>query len=519
MTRDNKLLILIIFLVSGFIIRLYPAMDLNLPFSIDSWPLIRDVEVLTKYSPIPLDSELFDGYNNYWPGIIIFSSVASVLIGSSPLHIMALLIPFVSSLGLILLYVLLRKLGFTRVISIFSIGILSFVYPHSFFMAGVTKETFAFPLYLTLMLAITGARYRSLIIVFPLILFLVITHHLTSLIAFIVLIAVFISLIIHMADKRFILISFIACILLGLSGYIHYTYFGFMGLSLPELNYSSIISFISYFIVFLFLAYLIENRKGYSRKAALTNFILALIFVSGLVYISIHVGISEYLIKLPGSYIIYALPYIGLGSLLTLGVNFIRRHTNTYIALYWLASVTAFAAYSVFGDQPMLAGISYRILNFLLVPLLIIGVSGVSIFKKRSIMIGFIIILAVSIPSISAFINAYYRSDNYLGYHWKIKPSLYISGEWVDRHSRMQIVTGDMVINNLFHKYFNLNFQYDTDILMEPKRLYNMLLTIYREIYINGYVTSSWGRLPINNDALLQNSLIYNNFNVEIYTS
>jgi hypothetical protein len=167
----------------------------------------------------------------------------------------------------------------------------------------------------------------------------------------------------------------------------------------------------------------------------------------------------------------------------------------------------------------MLAGISYRILNFLLVPLLIIGVSGVSIFKKRSIMIGFIIILAVSIPSISAFINAYYRSDNYLGYHWKIKPSLYISGEWVDRHSRMQIVTGDMVINNLFHKYFNLNFQYDTDILMEPKRLYNMLLTIYREIYINGYVTSSWGRLPINNDALLQNSLIYNNFNVEIYTS
>ena len=71
MRRESHYLISV-FLLSVFL-RMYPTIISGLPFSTDSWPLIRNAEKLVESSPTPLNGKLFDGYNNYWLSLIHIS--------------------------------------------------------------------------------------------------------------------------------------------------------------------------------------------------------------------------------------------------------------------------------------------------------------------------------------------------------------------------------------------------------------------------------------------------------------
>ena len=136
----------------GFIARLYPYIVTLLPFSPDAWPLIRDMYILANHSPISLSSQSFDKYNNYWPGVILSSVIYNRVIGYSILRGAAFIVPFESSLGLIILYALLRRINIRWDLSLIATALVGVFYPHFFFYSGVTKETYAFPLYITFLL-------------------------------------------------------------------------------------------------------------------------------------------------------------------------------------------------------------------------------------------------------------------------------------------------------------------------------------------------------------------------------
>ena len=76
--RKESYYLMIIVLVS-ILLRIYPMTVSGLPFSTDSWLLIRNAEKLVENSPIPLNSKLFDGYNNYWPLSQIYGAILSMI--------------------------------------------------------------------------------------------------------------------------------------------------------------------------------------------------------------------------------------------------------------------------------------------------------------------------------------------------------------------------------------------------------------------------------------------------------
>ena len=62
--RLNHNVLLLVVLVVVLVLKLYPTLITELPFSIDSWPLIRQVELLVgNPDTIIWDDTLFDGYS------------------------------------------------------------------------------------------------------------------------------------------------------------------------------------------------------------------------------------------------------------------------------------------------------------------------------------------------------------------------------------------------------------------------------------------------------------------------
>jgi hypothetical protein len=81
----------------------------GLPFSTDAWPLIMNTEKLLRYTPVSLESEVFDGYNNYWPASQIFGATSSVILDARVIDVERILFPAIASLMPIPIYVIVRR--------------------------------------------------------------------------------------------------------------------------------------------------------------------------------------------------------------------------------------------------------------------------------------------------------------------------------------------------------------------------------------------------------------------------
>lgn len=94
---NKHVYLLVLVCTAACLVRLYPAVITGLPFSTDGWSLIRNTELLLQYTPVPLSSPIFDGYNSFWPASSIFGAVVSEVTGVSPVMVMAFLVPFAGS--------------------------------------------------------------------------------------------------------------------------------------------------------------------------------------------------------------------------------------------------------------------------------------------------------------------------------------------------------------------------------------------------------------------------------------
>ena len=518
--RNKYLLALIIAFSLSILYRLYPFIYSGLPFSIDSWPLIRDTELLIKYSPIPLDNKIFDGYNNYWPGIILFSSVYSIVAHIMPIKAMGFIIPFIDSTSLLFIYIILNRLKFDKVVSISSVFLIGLSYPFSFFSAGVKKETYAITLYILIIFLITlKSDYKKYILTALLVSTLVLTHHLTLFVLAVIMFFISIYMLIKY-DIEKVKYTFYTFSIIILFGAIHYYTFGFRGLRIPPIDVNMVISFLSYIIVFTFIGiYLSREEINKHRNNYKSKIMVSSIFSFSLAYFIIVMGYNDIAIKLPIEYLFYASPYIILGSLLAYGSRYISKYKERRILLFWFLAVSMLLTYSLFGDNPVLSNIPYRIADFFIIPLVIIGLTILSNARNKRIIVGAFLISLLAIPSIYASYSAYYQYDKFLGYNWRSRKCFNIVGEWLKNYNLNYTISGDTTVKYIYQGYYRMKYTSGSKYL--NGKISTKTIFIFYDIMLkNGYNSGPYNTIYINKKIFdYRNNLIFNNLNIWIYES
>jgi len=505
-------------------VRLYPTFLSGLPFSTDAWSPIRNTEVILEHTPMGLESGMLDDYNRYWPANSLFGAVFSLVTGLKPMAAMAVGIPLAGAFTILIFYALTYRIGRSHVLAFFSSILLATAYPYSFFMAGVTKETYANPLYMLSILAflMRGGWGWRLLFTFAAVA-LAMAHHLTVLVAIVVMINIALaSSIIRVRrgldlDRSYAvpvaIITAVTALYFGL-----YAYGGLrVAVTLDDL-----LSAASYQILALtIMLYLVSNLRVFLGCIASTAIVSLIAFL-----ITVR-SVAPDAPTLPSHYILYAAPFILASPLTVLGVEGFRRMGGEkHLApLFWLSTLVGLEAYAVFGNQPLGFVLAYRALNFLCVPLAMLAAVGFhSMYESSSFSHGGRLLKAAAISGLAAMValssyNLYASvslQERYMGYFWLYSIPEYGAAEWVKAAAGNQTVACDVKASYLLRDYFGLQ----TDTLHGLQYLAGKTVTkpqtlfTYDQMLRNGYVL--YGGYSVNLpekwvQKIFQLSLVYSN--------
>lgn len=515
------------------VLRLYPTLLTGMPFSTDAWPLIRNAELLMENTPIPLNSALFDGYNNYMPAVSIFGVALSELTDSSALTVMAIAVPIAAALTLPIYFVLVKKITQNTTIALIAAALLATVFPYTLFTAGVTKETFANPIYITLILVFLlrhdwkGALAFSFLSVG-----LVLTHQLTAFLTLGIIasltLAFYFSKPQPQANSNKSNLSYFVILLVAVA-----LYFGLYAYwALPQtIIASDLLSIAAYQALTLTAAlYIIYNPKRGTPSRTVLKASLGLVIIVSLFFISTQLPVLSGAPILPAFYFLFALPLIVSLPICIYALNKLyNRSASIFLPFFWLLPIIGFALYMFFGNPPNGVGLASRCINFLLPPLMLLVAVGIykltqhtsnksHIVPKAAAAVLVVVLVAINTFSLYAAVSL---QEPYLGYFWRYEPSEYSAAGWVAANNGNQTVTGDVKVSYLIGGYYNQSvnvlggLRYFTEDASAPDIVY-----VYSQMYRNGYVLyqSSPVELPQNwTNSLSNYSVIYTNPEVTIY--
>ena len=534
--KKTPYLALFIVLLLAIAIRLYPTVISGNPFSTDAWPLIRNTEILLQNSPVPLNSGIFDGYNNYWPLISLFGAVSSLVTSLPPITAMAIGIPIAAALTIPIFYLLVKKITHNNNISLIAAALLTTVFPYALFTAGVTKETLASPIYISLILVfLLKQNWKTIILFSTLSIALVLAHHLTTFLTITILASLCAAFFTIKKDpKQKINSNKTNFLLLAILSIVTAAYFLlFAGqTSFISLSSTDLLTIGAYQILILTIAtYSTFLAKKHSRKITILNALVAFTAVFLFTFLLTQVPLLSIAPILPSHYLIYALPFIIAVPLIIFGLNELyQRKSSLIIPLFWSMSIIAFASYAVLADPAGSVTFASRSLNFLLPPLLIlvaVGINKISSKNSHFKLSRPIKLIAVAVILVIVTVNSYsvYATvslqEPYFGYFWRYNAPEYTASDWLSTNMINQTVAGDSKVSYLVQGYFNQSvtttagYRYLAENGSKPELLY-----VYNQMNTNGYVLSQGipYRLPTNwTDKLEPYNLIYQNSEVTIY--
>jgi len=514
-------------------LRLYPYFISGLPFSTDAWSPIRNTELLIENTPIRLDDKIFDGYNNYWPANSLFGAVVSQVTGLEPMQAMAIFLPLTGSIAILIFYVLVRRL-YNAKISFMASIIFGTAFTHAFFTAGVTKETYANPLYLLLILIFLhptiGKRKQALLFTITAIT-LALAHHLTLLITVAVLSSIALARFINNTKKGlapnksdFTLVSILAVATT--------LYFGLYAQAALKftVTLSDWISAASYQILAFALAmYLTSKPHVHAQTRTLITTLGAVALAFLLPLLAIKIPLAGFP-TLPKYCLLYVSPYFIILPFITLGYGFQRRIKASIAPLFWLATIMGLEAYAIFSNSSVSPILWIRIPNFLYPLLAILSAAGLyRLYEmtnkpylqkliKPAVMAIILVIATVNAYTLYAAVSL---QERYMGYHWLYRTQEYEAGDWIVATANSSTVAGDMKVLHLMQDYFRSNvdvlqgFRY----LTENGASQPQILFVYGQMLKNGFVFGYHGvDLPENwIEKTSQLNLIYSNGLASLY--
>lgn len=529
----NAIFVILIVLVA-LALRLYPYAISGMPFSTDAWPLIRNAELLVEHTPIALNDKIFDGYNNFWPASSLFGAVVSETTGLSPVEAMALFLPVTGALTILIFYALVKRL-FNAEISFIASIIFGTAFTHAFFTAGVTKETYANPLYMILILIFLhpAMDWKKRVPLFTIAaVTLVLTHHFTSLVTIFILSSITLAGFIGNVTKRNVSSKkdFLLVLILTATAILYYGLFAQAGLKMP-LTYNEWLSVASYQLILLSIAiYLTSRRTAYTRKQTLIA-ILATI-ASVLLYVALTLKVSilpVFTADVQNHVLLYISPYFITVPFIVLGHIYQKRSNSSPASLFWLTTIMGLQAYALFSNSNEGVGLWLRAPNFLYPPLAILSAMGfywlfkvtktrVRMFIKPAVIAILLIIATINIYSLYSAVSL---QDRYMGYQWLYTVQEYRAGAWVAGNVINATVAGDIKVSYLVKGYFgvDVNVFQGLSYLTGNSQDTPQILYVYSQMLKNGYVFGLHGvDLPENwTDKTSQLDLVYSNGLATLY--
>ncbi len=532
--RKYICLLVLVFAVA-LTVRFYPTLISGLPFSTDGWSSIRNAELLLRFTPVSLgDNSVFDGYHSYWPGNSLFGAVFSEVTGSAPIDAMAFGVPLAGTLAIPLFFVLVRKVTENTKVALISTALLATVYPYAMFTAGVTKETFANPIYLTLILVfLLGFSWGKMLLFSVASLALVLSHHLTALITLGVMVFLTVAFfysksgkIRHSARSNIFLLFLLALITV--------CYFGFYaseGLTV-SLASNDLLSLGAYQLLVLSLVlYFVSKQSLPCRRVMLSSFAVTLVCAVLFALLITKTSLVPSAPVLPLHYLLYISPYLVLLPLMMLGFGDLhKRRIDLLFPVFWLAPLLALECYAIFTNVPMGLTLAYRTLNFLLLPLCILfGVAfyklyvySKSVHRSRFLCVGVVAtVLVVACMNCYSVFASVSLQERYMGYFWLYRTPEMSASNWLATTDYNQTVAGDMKVSYLLQGYFNMKVNMVQGLqFLEGDGSAPKLLFVYPEMYTNGYVVYSGNvlTLPENwSGRLVSLSCVYANGMVSVH--
>jgi hypothetical protein len=532
----KKFLCITIAFSAALAIRLYPVFLSGLPFSTDAWSPIRNTELLLEHTPISLENPIMDGYNSYWPANSLFGAVFSQIIGLKPMMAMAIGIPVVGALTIPIFYTLIYRVSQSFELAFFSSILLATIYPYAHFTAGVTKETYANPLYMLLILIfLSHGKWRKMILFAIASLALVMAHHLTTFVTIAILASIALGSF-AIRIKRGIShdnSSFLPVAILTALTILYFGLYAYRGWKIT-ITPSEMFSVASYmFLAFAITLYFVLKPQKPSSWKTLITCITATTFAFLIAFLLTKRPITPEAPILPGYYMLYAVPFILMAPLIAFGIEELRsmHGKDNYVLLFWFSILVGLEAYAVFGDSPLGLTLIQRILNFLCIPLIILSAFGLlklykiysnprkQIMAKTIAIIGLIAIVVLNSYNMYASVNL---QERYMGYYWFYNQPEYYAATWIKGVSYNQTIAGDMKVSYLLKGYFDLkvNVPQGLQYFMEKTSSKPKILFTYDQMLRNGF--AMYGGYSINlpenwTEKLYELNLLYSNGPVNIY--
>jgi len=494
-----------ILLLTAMLLRLYPYLVSGLPFAIDAWAPIKNTELLLQHTPINLDNQIFDGYNNYWPANSLFGAIVSETTGLPPIQAMAIFLPITGATTILIFYALIKRIYNSQIAFIASI-IFAVAFTHAFFTAGVTKETYANPLYILLLLIFLHQKIEKTkrILLFTVTsTTLALTHHLTTIITIVILSGIALARLIKTIKKGlptnksdFTLLAIITTITtLYLS---LYAYKGFRYTLTPS-DWLSIASY--QILTFTIALYLTSKTSKSTQRTTILISLGALAF--GLVFtlLLIKKPFIPGLPVMPDRYLIYDSPYIIIPPLITLGYSYKKQSHAFIIPLFWLAVAAALEGYAIFANSPLSILFANRALNFLHPPMAILAALGLHRLYKTNIKqptknlikaLTITTILFITILNTYSLYAAISLQEKYLGYSCLYQKQEFSAGKWLTTNTNNPTIAGDWKITHLLKDYFRLKTDHLKALLYLHGKIQSkpQILFVHNQMIKNGYLIS-----------------------------
>src|SRR4030067_844528 len=458
--------------VVALALSLYPYAISGMPFSNDAWPLIRNAELLAEHTPIALNDKIFDGYNNFWPAISLFGVAVSETTSLSPLEAMAFFLPVTGAITILIFYVLVKRL-YNAEISFISSIIFGTAFTHAYFTAGVTKETYANPLYMLLILIFLhpAMDWKKRVLLFTIAAVTsVLAHHFTSLVTIFILSSITLAGFVGNVTKRSVSHKrdFLLVLILMATAFLYYGLFAQAGFKMP-LTYNEWLSVASYQLILLSIAtYLTSRSSAYTRKQT----VIAVLATLASVLLYVILTLKEPLLP---------------GLTPTLPNHFLSPRCAILSAMgfYWLFKATK---------------------------------TRVRMFIKPAVIATLLIIATINIYSLYSAVSL---QDRYMGYHWLYRVQEYRAGAWIARNAINATVAGDIKVSYLVKGYFDVDvdvfqgLRYLTENNQNPPEI----LYVYSQMLKNGYVFGLHGVDLSENwtDKTSQLDFIYSNGLASLY--
>jgi hypothetical protein len=533
----KKALYVLLPLLIAVALRLYPTVISGVPFSTDAWSPIRNTELILQNTPVPLGAKIFDGYNNFWPANSLFGAVISEVTGLSPIVAMPLFFPLIGAAAVLVLFVIAKRLYNSTVAFVASI-IFATAFTHAFFTAGVTKETYASPLYLMLIMVFLHpaiGRNKQIFLFAITSVTLALAHHFTSLIAALILTSIAVGNFVNNTrngvppKKTDFLLVFIPITVSSL----YYGLFAQTGMAMP-LTVPEWLSLGSFqLLAFAAIVYVMY------KPAITTNTRLLMVALAAAVSVVIYVLLSVTTAIVPGftltvqeSVLLYVSPYFIAIPFIALGCDRERGPRGVVALLFWIAPLAALEAFALFSNSAQGLGFWIRTPDFICVPAAVLTAVGLySIHEKvhglrlRRLIkpVAAAVIIAIAAIGIYTMYAAVSLQDKNMGYQWLYSKQEFNAGAWVTATgSSNQTVAGDVKVAYLMRDYFGVatdesqGFKYlNNDTTTQPTILFT-----YAQMQKNGYVLALHGvDLPQDwTQKTLQMNHIYSNDLADIYT-